>query len=86
MVWLARVTFRFPPPDTWGDPTTVEWRQNKENAKEVPRFKREMIRHEVDKVWLVMQPFTSSTFYGEKFPPQWSDQRAENHERVRWFK
>ena len=86
MVWLARVTFRFPPPDSWGDPTTVEWRQNKANAKEVRRFKKEMIRHEVDKVWAITQPFTTSTFYGAVFPPQWSDQRAENHERVRWFK
>ena len=73
MVWLARVTFRFPPPDSWGDPTTVAWRQNTENAKEVRRFKKEMIRHEVDKVWAILNNHfmtaEATTLSGLDYPP-----------------
>jgi hypothetical protein len=50
------------------------------------QLKRECRRKRIDEIWAVTQPFTHAVLYGRAFPPQWQDQMAENHERVRWFK
>ena len=79
MPWLARVTFRFPPPAMW-----VEVEGG--DAYLQKQLKQECRRKRVNEIWAVTQPFTVSVLYGRAFPPQWQDQMTENHERVRWFK
>jgi hypothetical protein len=83
MPWLARVTFRFPPPDSWVSPQGIEWRQaTKPNA--VRRAKRELVKGSVSAVWEITVPFvTNARYYEKAFPPEWCDEEGSS-EKVRW--